>query len=185
MNLNYIEFNKCKDKNRVKKIYIESFEKGERFPFWLLKRCAKESNVIFNAIYDNDKLVGFQYTIKYDNIAYLMYFAIDNDKRNIGYGSEILKQLTNSYNNVLLSIERSTNQKELKYKRKQFYLRNGFIATNKYIIDNNVEYELLCNNDNLNITKELLQERYINMTKSKIIRYIISKMFNVNGSFYM
>lgn len=180
MNLNYIEFSKCKDKNKVKKIYLESFDKEERFPFWLLKKCAKESNVIFNIIYYDDNLVGFQYIVKYDNIDYLMYFAIDNDKRNIGYGSEILKQLTNSHDNVLLSIEKPINQKELKYKRKQFYLRNGFLTTNKFIIDNNVEYELLCNNSNLNITKELLQGRYINMTKSKIIRYIISKMFNVN-----
>lgn len=180
MNLNYIEFNKCKDKNKVKKMYIESFDKEERFQFWLLKKCAKENNVIFNTIYDNDNLIGFQYIIKYDNIEYLMYFAIGKDKRNMGYGSEVLKQLTNSNSNVLLSIEKPTNPKELKYKRKQFYLRNGFITTNKFIIDNNVEYELLCNNSNLDITKELLQGRYINMTKSKIIKYIISKMFNVN-----
>ena len=30
-----------------------------------------------------------------------------------------------------------------------------------------------------NITKETLEKRYIRMTKSKLIKYLISKMFNV------
>lgn len=67
----------------------------------------------------------------------------------------------------------------LSIKRKQFYLINGFVGTNKYIVDNNVEYELLSNNSNLNITKEILEKRYTMMTNSKILRFIISKIFNV------
>ena len=180
MSLTYIDYNKCKYKNIVKKIYLDSFSKAERFPFLLLVRCSKEDNISFNVIYDDKTVIGFQYIIDYNGISYLMYFAIDSNNRNKGYGSEILKQLTNSNSNILLCIEKPSNQKELKYKRKIFYLKNGFLTTNKFIIDNNVEYELLCNNIDLNITKELLQGRYINMTKSKIIRYIISKMFNVN-----
>ncbi len=68
---------------------------------------------------------------------------------------------------------------DIKHKRKQFYLRNEFVGTNKYIVDNNVEYELLCNNSNLDITKEILEKRYTMMTSSKILRFIISKIFNV------
>ena len=68
---------------------------------------------------------------------------------------------------------------DIKHKRKQFYLINGFVGTNKYIVDNNVEYELLCNNSNLDITKEILEKRYTMMTSSKILRFIISKIFNV------
>lgn len=179
MNLSYVNFSKCKDKKIIKKIYKESFAKEERFPFWLLKYCSKEENVIFNVIYDDNKPVGFQYIIKYDVIAYLMYFAIKNDKRNIGYGSEVLKQLNKSHDNVLLSIEKPTKEMDIKHRRKQYYLRNGFITTNKSLIDNNVEYELLCNNSKLNITNELLQKRYTKMTNSKIVRFIISKIFNV------
>ncbi len=109
-----------------------------------------------------------------------MYFAVKKNQRNNGYGSEILKKLNRNYRNVLLCIERS-NEKvfDIKHKRKQFYLRNGFVGTNKYIVDNNVEYEILCNNSNLNITKEILEKRYKMMTSSKILRFIISKIFNV------
>ena len=109
-----------------------------------------------------------------------MYFAIEKNQRNNGYGSEILRELNRSYKNVLLCIEKANEQvSDIKNKRKQFYLRNGFVGTNKYIVDNNVEYELLCSNSNLNITKEILEKRYTMMTGSKILRFIISKIFNV------
>ena len=71
---------------KIEKLYYESFDKDERFPFWLLKKCCKENNVKFNVIYNNDKVIGFQYIIEYDNIAYLMYFAIEKNQRNNGYG---------------------------------------------------------------------------------------------------
>ncbi len=180
MNFNYVDFLSSSDKKSIKKLYYESFDKEERFPFWLIKKCSKEKNVKFNVIYNNDKVIGFQCIIEYDNIAYLMYFAIEKNQRNNGYGSEILKKLNRSYKNVLLCIEKSNEQiSDIKYKRKQFYLKNGFVGTNKYIVDNNVEYELLSNNSNLNITKEILEKRYTMMTSSKILRFIISKIFNV------
>lgn len=180
MNFNYVDFLSSSDKNLIKKLYYESFDKDERFPFWLLKKCSKEKNVKFNVIYSKDKVIGFQYIIEYDNIDYLMYFAIEKRQRNNGYGSEILKELNRSYKNVLLCIEKTSEQvSDIKNKRKQFYLRNGFVGTNKYIVDNNVEYELLCSNSNLNITKEILEKRYTMMTGSKILRFIISKIFNV------
>lgn len=180
MKLNYIEFNKSKDKNKVKKIYIESFDQNERFPFWLLKKCAKENNVKFNVINDKSEIIGFQYIVEYDDIAYLMYFAVEEEKRNKGYGIQILKDTSKKYNNLILSIEKPENELiNIKYRRKQFYLRNGFVSTNKYIIDNNVEYEVLCTNCNLNITNKILEKRYTMMTNSKIVRFIISKMFNV------
>ena len=180
MNFNYVDFMSSSDKKLIKKLYYESFDKDERFPFWLLKKCSKEKNVKFNVIYNKEKVIGFQYIIEYDSIAYLMYFAIEKNQRNNGYGSEVLKELNKNYKNVLLCIEK-TNEKlfDIKYERKQFYLRNGFAGTNKYIVDNNVEYELLCNNNNLDITKEILEKRYTMMTNFKILRFIISKKFNV------
>lgn len=180
MNFNYVDFLSSSDKKSIKKLYYESFDKEERFPFWLIKKCSKEKNVNFNVIYNNDKVIGFQYIIEYDNIAYLMYFALEKRQRNNGYGSEILKELNRSYKNVLLCIEKTSEQvSDIKNKRKKFYLRNEFVGTNKYIVDNNVEYELLSNNSNLNITKEILEKRYTMMTSFKILRFIISKIFNV------
>ena len=91
---------------------------------------------------------------------------------------------------MILSIEKASEEcNDNKLKRKEFYLRNGFISSNKYIIDNGVTDENLGNLHEpaelaallkkYNITKETLEKRYIRMTKSKLIKYLISKMFNV------
>lgn len=182
MNLKYIDYFKCKHKNEIKLIYVNSFPKEERFPFWILKYCSKEKNVLFNAILDNDKLIGMEYIIMYENTAYLMYLAIDENQRKKGYGSKILKDLREKYENIILSIERPNKDlNDKKQTRKNFYLRNGFYETNKFIKDNGIEYELLCTNKDYNVTKEDLEKRYMKMTDSTIMRCLIKKLFNVNN----
>lgn len=177
MDFNYVDFLSSSDKNLIKKLYYESFDKDERFPFWLLKKCSKEKNVRFNVIYNKDKVIGFQYIIEYDNIAYLMYFAINGDLRGNGYGSKMLKDLIKKYEIVILSIEKVNHLNTNSIKRKQFYLRNGFYETNKFIKDNGIEYEVLCTNKDYNITKETLEKRYNKMSTSVIMKYLINRVF--------
>lgn len=182
MNLKYVNYFLVDNKRIVKKIYYNSFDKTERFPFWILKRCAKEDTVEFNVIFKDSEIIGIDYIIKYDDVAYLMYLAIDKNNRDRGYGTQILNDLTKKYRNIILSIEISNEEiNDNKLKRKRFYLGNGFISTNKYIIDNSVKYEILTTNRKCNITKETLEKRYTKMTNSKFIKYLISKMFNVDN----
>lgn len=42
-------------------------------------------------------------------------------------------------------------------------------------------YELSCTNKDYMITEEILKMRYRNMVNSKIIRYIIGKIFNIDS----
>ena len=51
MNLEYI--NNCKYMDDIKNLYLKSFTKGERFPFWILEECSKENNSDLYAIIDN------------------------------------------------------------------------------------------------------------------------------------
>lgn len=177
MKLKYMKYSNSMYKTNAKKLYIKSFPKEERFPFWILKKCSKEKNVVFNIILDNDKFIGIEYIITYDSIAYLMYFAIDENLRENGYGSKILKDLIERYEIVILSIEKVNQLNNNSIKRKQFYLRNGFYETNKFIKDNGIEYEVLCTNKDYNITKETLEKRYNKMSTSVIMKYLINRVF--------
>lgn len=177
MNLEYKEYLDSKSKNKIKKIYNNSFPKSERFPIWILEKCSRTNNVEFNEILYNKELIGIEFIITYKDIAYLMYFAICKDKRNNGYGSIILKDLTKKYKTIILSIEKVNDF--ISKRRRSFYLRNGFYRTNKFTKQNNVYYELLCSNKNYNITKDELINIYKNVSYSKILRYLINKKFNL------
>lgn len=180
MNLNYIDYFMSKHKNKIKKVYINSFFKDERFPFWILKRCAKEENVQLNEILDGDKFIGMEYIINCENYVYLMYLAVDKNIREKGYGTKILNDLVKKHNNVILSIERpDKNSSTEKNRRKEFYLRNGFYEMNKFIEDNGIHYEILCTKKDYIITEENLKKRYTKMTSSPIIKWLIGKLFNV------
>ncbi len=179
MNLKYINYFNSKHKRKMKKIYINSFPKEERFPFWIIKKCAKSNNVFFNEILDDNKIIGIEYLILDNNVAYLMYFSIEKNKRNKGYGSIILKNLIKKYNTTLLSIELVKSNNIITKKRKNFYLKNGFYETNKYTEQNKVTYEILCSNNNYDITKNDLISIYKKMTNSKLLGYLIDKKFNL------
>jgi ribosomal protein S18 acetylase RimI-like enzyme len=175
--MDYFESN---HKKEMKKIYQSSFPKNERFPFWILKHCSKEKNVLFNAILDNDKIIGIEYIINCENYAYLMYLAVDEDQREKGYGTKILDDLTKKYKTIILSIERTNKDlNDIREKRKNFYLKNGFYETNKFIEDTGVQYEILCTNKDFTITKEKLEERYTKMTNSIMMKKLIGRIFNV------
>lgn len=177
--INYKDYLNSKNKSITKNIYIKSFPKNERLPFWILKNSAKSTNVIFNEITVDNETIGLTYIITYKDIAYLMYFAIKEDKRNKNYGSLVLKELIDQYKTVVLSIEKINEKDDISKRRKQFYLRNGFFEINKFTEQNNVYYELLCSNKDYNLTKDELVNIYKNMTNSKMIGYFINKRFKL------
>lgn len=53
--MRYKSYSTCDSQGRsqIKEIYETSFPKSEKFPFWVLKQCAKENNVRLDAIIDD------------------------------------------------------------------------------------------------------------------------------------
>lgn len=169
----------CKDKQMIRKIYQQSFPEAERFPFWILKHCSKNNNVHLDAILCDEKPIGMQFIVNYDDISYLMYFAIDANHRGLNYGSQALRNMVIRNNNVLLCIEKPVDDATIR--RKSFYLRNGFYETECYLEDTGVEYEILSSVKNFSVNENILRKRYTEMSNNPIMRYIIKHTFDVEN----
>lgn len=188
--MRYKSYSICdsKSQSRIKEIYETSFPKSEKFPFWVLKQCARENNVRLDAIIDHstDKIIGMCFLISYDDIVYLMYVAIDKKYRNKGFGSLVLRDLIlrQADISILLCIERPSAEKEdIKARRKNFYLRNGFYETGCYIKDSGVEYEFLSSSKERIITEDDLKKRYSCMTRNPLMKFIIKNIFDNDINF--
>ena len=174
MTLQYIDNEEYK--NKIEKLYLESFPEEERFPFWILDECSKEDKSDLLAILDNDRFIGMCYLVNCNNAYYLMYLAVAPELRNQNYGSKILTDLKEKYKALFLSVDEPID--DISIRRKNFYLRNGFYDTNKYYEDTGVNYEVLCTNPEYEITNENMQMRYTNMTNNPKLFEIIANTFN-------
>ena len=176
MSLKYI--NNIEYANEIEELYLNSFPKEERFPFWILEECSKENNSDLYAIIDNDKFVGMCYIVNCVSAYYLMYLAVEPNLRNQNYGSRILKDLKEKYKLLFLSIDEPNNS--ISIRRKNFYLRNGFYDINRFYEDTGINYEILCTDDRYEITDNIMKMRYTNMTNNSKIFNKISNTFNVD-----
>ena len=119
-----------KDRGAVKRLYLSAFPRNERPPFYLLESRAKKGLGNCHVVYDNGEFIGFAYVIPHLDMAYLYYFAIDGEKRGMGYGSAVLSELKRIYDGKRFFLARETlDEKSDNYaqrvKRHEFYLKNG------------------------------------------------------------
>ena len=136
----------CKDKRRIKKTYYESFSKKERMSWTLMLSLSCTPTTKFRSFYDDEKLCGFIYYGALGNYVFVMFFAVDTKLRSRGYGSKILAELRTQYPNrkILVTIDPpSRDGVDIKTRRKQFYIRNGFKETGYYIKSFGNEQEIL------------------------------------------
>ena len=176
MFLKYVDSNKYT--NKIEELYLNTFPKDERFPFWILEECSRENNSNLYAILDNDKFIGMCYIVNCANAYYLMYLAVEPSLRNQNYGSKILMDLKEKYKVLFLSVDEPVDNTSIR--RKNFYLRNGFYDINKFYKDTGVSYEVLCTNDKYEINDDIMKMRYTNMTNNSKLFAAISNTFNVN-----
>ena len=117
----------------VKDLYLSAFPEDERPPWFFIydnNMKTKEDEII--AYYEDDEFIGFTFLTSYQDIVYLSFFAIKEDKRNQGYGSLLLEELKELYKDkVLLICFEEVNKKYEDYpnrlRRENFYKRHGFI----------------------------------------------------------
>ena len=121
------------DLNVIEKLYLRAFPLDERKPFpVILEKCREGSMQILKIEDENQDFLGLVIMILHKGLAILDYFAMDESKRNSGYGSQVLALLNDRYADyrMILEIENpdvpSDNTAE-RIRRKGFYLRNGMV----------------------------------------------------------
>ncbi len=119
------------DHSRIKGLYKSAFPAEERIPFFLLKRKARQGRAAMLAAKEENCFVGFIYLVDYRDLVYLFFFAVDPSMRGSGNGGEILRLLRERYPDKRIFLAREqlnpeADNYELRCRRREFYLRNGF-----------------------------------------------------------
>lgn len=122
---------KAKNKSEIKDTYRKSFPKEEQMPFPLMVLLSCLWNTRLLVFYDKDRFCGFVYMASIGRQSYIMFFAVPEQLRSMGYGSKILHRVQAMYpqNKMIVSIEPCEGEvpdKKLRISRRAFYIRNGY-----------------------------------------------------------
>jgi ribosomal protein S18 acetylase RimI-like enzyme len=131
---------------------LHDFPRSERISYKLFKKLVKENVMDTYCYYLDGNFYGYIVTKELEDVIFICYLAIKENYRGKGYGSKLLKELTENFKNkkfIILeanSESMATNDEELQTIkcRKNFYLKNGFeeIKNIEYNIYG-VSYDLL------------------------------------------
>lgn len=167
----------------IKKLYKRAFPKTERVPFMMIMSKSSKNKIDILAIKQKTKFLGLVITSHYKDLVLVNYFAISEDKRGAGIGSNTLQLLRKYYDNkrIFLEIEpteiKSKNiiQRE---KRKNFYLKNSYIETEIYADTFFGKLQILCDNCKITIDEyNKINEYSLGKLYAKIINpKIIEKL---------
>lgn len=145
---------KNKDYQKLKNLYHKSFPKIEKLPFSVLRVMALKPNIDFLAVYDDQLFIGLLYLVNYKETTLLYYFAVDQNIRSKGYGSEILRWIKNnkrsSISLIMETVYEECDNLEQRIHRKNFYIRNGFVDTGYYMKDYSGTFDILSTDKDIN-----------------------------------
>ncbi|HCP52540.1 MAG TPA: hypothetical protein DIT79_09015 [Ruminococcaceae bacterium] len=145
-----------KDFHRTENLYVRAFPANERTPICGLMRHDGHDFVGF---YDKDEnFCGFASLLTYGGITHILYFAIDEQYREHGYGSEALKLMHTLYPknrfiaDLELDIPTAENEPQ-RHLRRAFYLRNGYTPSEVRYIWQGEQYEILVSSGTITNTE--------------------------------
>ena len=113
----------------VRNLYYRAFPDAERLPWWLLRLNSCRRDIDLTAWMDGDKFCGFTASTTVEGLHFLLFFAVAEDCRSMGYGTAILQAIQKEHPAVVLNIELldpdAPNYPE-RLRRFAFYQKNGF-----------------------------------------------------------
>lgn len=113
----------------VRDLYHRAFPDEERLPWWILRLNSCRQDIDLTAWMDGEKFCGFTSSVTVEGLHFLLFFAVAEDCRSMGYGSAILQAIQKEHPAVVLNIELldpdAPNYPE-RLRRFAFYRKNGF-----------------------------------------------------------
>lgn len=117
---------------KIRALYEAAFPASEKKPFALMEKKRDEGFMELCAILsDEDEFLGLAFFILHGRIALLDYFAIDEDARGRGVGTEALAKIKELFQKRVLLLEiEDTDEKDAenireRIRRRSFYERGG------------------------------------------------------------
>ena len=145
---------------KIKTLYESAFPKSEKKPFPLMEEKCKSGDMQIRAILgDNGEFLGLAIFILHGRIALLDYFAIAENKRGKGIGSEALDKIKRLYPDkvLLLEIEDSdevgADNLEERVRRERFYTSRGMKIMPYRIILFGVQMRVLTSGGEIDFTE--------------------------------
>ncbi|MBR6952996.1 MAG: GNAT family N-acetyltransferase [Campylobacter sp.] len=117
---------------KLKILYKRAFPKSERKPFAMILRSWCENRGEIYGVFSGDKFAGLVLTLISPNAVLIDYLAILPKFQSQKIGGAVLANLMQIYENktIFCEIESTENlenfEKSNKFRRKNFYLKNGF-----------------------------------------------------------
>lgn len=134
-------------KDYLKDLYEEAFPIEERRPFSLLEQEVEQGFMELLVIEVDGVPSGLVFTSFQGELALLEFLAIDEKKRGQGLGSQVLSLLKDRYKEKRFFLEIETpmidNNTDIRYRREQFYIQNGFLPIGIFVLFQGVKMKLL------------------------------------------
>lgn len=170
---------KIKYFNDIKKIYNNSFPRKERFPLIILLLNIIRKNSEMFVLLDNNMVCAFIYCINYGNMTFILYLAVDPEKRNNGYGSYLLNWILEKKKNnkIFLNIDKIDDNYEdsdIRKKRLDFYINNHFYITNYLSVERCSNFHILSTDKKFEVNEYIKLDKQISLcffnSPSKIVK---------------
>lgn len=135
------------DLGKIKKLYEEAFPENERFSFSMMIKNESGHYETFGFYKDGD-FVGFAILLNSGDISHILYIATISSMRGKGLGTKALGALGRIKKGmkIIVDIERELpgcEENELRRRRKNFYIRNGYEETEIRYRWQDESYEIL------------------------------------------
>ena len=149
--LRRVKLNRDSPENKeLKELYEEAFPYEERIPYYDFFDIIDKFGGEFSAYYDGETVIAFVSFLRTKKFIYGAYFAVLKETREKGYGQKIVSDILERYKGdapLLIECESPYQKKranpELRKRRHDFYVRNGFKDTGRIVSINGVETSVM------------------------------------------